>query len=110
LRGHDLSYDVLLTREAVTNPKPDPEHLSTALAALESEAGRTVMVGDHPMDMIAGKALDVRTIGVLTGSSSEDELRKAGADFVLASVADLPACLAQMNDGIPPDRPGKGSP
>ena len=33
-------------------------------------------------------------VGVLTGGRDEERLREAGADLVLASVAELPAALA----------------
>jgi len=82
-----------LPRDAVARVKPDPAHLLAALGAADAESKDAVMIGDHPMDISAGRACAMRTVGVLTGSGTADSLRSAGADLVLASVADLPAAL-----------------
>jgi phosphoglycolate phosphatase-like HAD superfamily hydrolase len=47
------------------------------------------MVGDGAMDIQAGKALGMFSVGVLSGSSTTAKLLAQGADLVLASVADL---------------------
>lgn len=41
------------------------------------------LFGDTPRDMIAGKENGVKTVGVATGIYTEEQLRDAGADFVL---------------------------
>jgi len=61
-----LAYDVLLTRDDVPRVKPDPDHLHRALAKLEVEASRSMMVGDHWLDIRAGIDAGCRsTVGVL---------------------------------------------
>jgi len=47
------------------------------------------MVGDGAMDIQAGKALGMFSVGVLSGNSTTAKLLAQGADLVLASVADL---------------------
>lgn len=87
-------YDLLLTREDVPRAKPDPDHVSRCLVALGGRPERAVVVGDHTYDMEAGRAAGVRLcIGVRTGGSSAEELRAAGADDVIPSLADLPGWL-----------------
>jgi phosphoglycolate phosphatase len=61
-----LSPDLLLSRDDVRRTKPHPEQLLAALVHLQSAPGRSVMVGDHLMDITAGKAAGMRTIGLLT--------------------------------------------
>jgi len=85
--------DAFLTREAVTRVKPHPDHLLAALGAIGCAAAEAVMVGDHPMDIGAGKAVGTATIGVLTGAGSRDTLTAAGADVVVGSVVDVAAML-----------------
>lgn len=87
----DLSAlcDAFLPREAVLRVKPHPEHLLESLARMHADPSRSVMVGDHPMDIRTGKEAGTRTVGVLTGSAQREELARAGADFVIPSVADL---------------------
>ena len=51
------------------------------------------MVGDTTVDMRAARAAGTQGIGVLCGFGEEAELRRAGADFILPSTADLTAVL-----------------
>ena len=46
-------------------PKPKPDLLIHLLGKLEREAKTTLMVGDHPYDMIAGKAAGTKTAAAL---------------------------------------------
>ncbi|WP_066586233.1 HAD family hydrolase [Cellulomonas timonensis] len=48
------------------------------------------LVGDTCADMAGAKGAGLTAVGVLTGGDDEEELRAAGADVVLRSVADLP--------------------
>ena len=84
-----LVYDVLLTRDEVTAVKPDPEHLLAALRLLGVEPQRTLMVGDHPMDVRVGRAVGTRTTAVLTGAGSPERFSEVQPDLILAQVGDL---------------------
>jgi phosphoglycolate phosphatase len=85
----DTLCDVFLPREAVRFVKPHPEHLQRALEQLRVAAACTVMVGDGPIDITAGKALGLRTVAVLTGGGRREALLASAPDLILASVADL---------------------
>jgi phosphoglycolate phosphatase len=41
------------------------------------------LIGDTPRDIVGGQKVGVNTIGVATGDFSEEELSKAGADFIV---------------------------
>jgi HAD superfamily hydrolase (TIGR01509 family) len=69
--------------------KPEPDLLLAALAKVEARPKDAVMIGDSVWDCQAAKRARVRSIGVLTGGFSEDELRDAGASRVYASVEEL---------------------
>jgi len=71
-----------LSREDVQNVKPHPQHLFKALEIIGVDAGASLMVGDHPIDIETGKRAGAMTAGVATGRISVSELRQAGADFV----------------------------
>ena len=45
-----------------------------------------IVVGDTPLDVDAAKAVGAISLAVASGSYSVDELRRSGADFVLASL------------------------
>lgn len=91
-----LAYDVLLTRDEVTAVKPNPEHLLTALRLLGVEPQRTLMVGDHPMDVQVGRAVGTMTAAVLTGAGSSKRFSEVQPDLILAQVGDLGEYLAQV--------------
>ena len=49
----------------------------------------TVMIGDREHDIFGAKENGLASIGVLFGYGSEDELKKAGADYIASSVEDI---------------------
>jgi phosphoglycolate phosphatase len=50
------------------------------------EPSEVIVVGDTPLDVDAAKAVGAISLAVASGSSPVDELRRAGADYVLASL------------------------
>jgi phosphoglycolate phosphatase-like HAD superfamily hydrolase len=54
---------------------------------IEFGVDATVLIGDTPHDVAAGLTAGVRVIGVATGKTSLDELREAGATWVVAKVS-----------------------
>lgn len=81
-------YDLLLTRDDVDKVKPDPQHLLDALNLLDSQPDKALMVGDHPMDILAGKKAGMKTAAVLTSKSSED-FEEVAPDLILTSIPEL---------------------
>ncbi|CAA9315667.1 MAG: ATP-utilizing enzyme of the PP-loop superfamily [uncultured Nocardioidaceae bacterium] len=63
--------------------------------AVLREHGASVFVGDHVHDVEGARAAGVLSVSVLTGSSTEAELRAAGTDVVLDSLAAFPAWLEE---------------
>jgi phosphoglycolate phosphatase len=62
-------------------------------AGVAFDGDATVLIGDTPNDVAAGSAAGVRVIGVATGKSDADELRRAGAPEVVASLVGCRAIL-----------------
>jgi len=69
--------------------------LAHLLASERLAAEDAVMIGDRHADIVAAKANGVRSIGVLWGYGSREELLGAGADAVCAAPGDLSACVAR---------------
>jgi phosphoglycolate phosphatase-like HAD superfamily hydrolase len=55
--------------------------------------GAHAYVGDHPGDMEAARVARATGVGVLTGSTTQEALRAAGADVVLPDLRAFPAWL-----------------
>jgi HAD superfamily hydrolase (TIGR01509 family) len=73
----------------VEKTKPEPDLLLAALEKVGGEAKDAVMIGDSVWDCRAAERAGVRSVGVLTGGFSEQELTEAGASKVYRSVDDL---------------------
>ncbi len=85
----DTFCDVFVSRNAVKKVKPHPDHLIHAMKSLKISGKEAMMVGDHMIDIQAGKRVGMKTIGVLTGRTNKEEFEKAGADYILASVSEI---------------------
>ena len=59
------------------------------MKSLKISGGESMMVGDHVIDIQAGKRAGMESIGVLTGRTKKEEFEKAGADYVLKDVAEV---------------------
>ncbi|HEY7605294.1 MAG TPA: HAD family hydrolase [Actinomycetes bacterium] len=60
------------------------------------DGAATVLVGDTPLDVAAGRAGGTRVVAVATGPFGTDELAAAGADAVLPDLTDTRAALAAI--------------
>ena len=67
-------FSVLVGRDDVTYPKPNPEPIMRALNLMNETPINTYMIGDTPMDAKAAKAAGVISIGVLCGYESKEQL------------------------------------
>jgi phosphoglycolate phosphatase len=70
--------------------------LAYALKATSVDPSRTVMIGDRSYDMIGARNNGLRTIGVLYGYGSQEELITAGASQLCASPAAILDCLSNI--------------
>ena len=92
-------FGAVATSQTCRYTKPYPDPLVWAAEQLGVQPHECLMIGDTTVDMRAGKAAGAQTVGVLCGFGSERELRRAGADLVIPSTADLPAALGLKIEG-----------
>lgn len=84
----------------------DHRHRPSLVDVARTKAGRkygtafegtaTVLVGDTPLDVAAGRAGGARVVAVATGPYGVDELRATGADAVLPDLRDTTGTLAAI--------------
>lgn len=79
--------DVIIGSDDVVNHKPHPEPIIKALACFD-DIDEAVYVGDHPNDILAGKAAGLITIG-MNYSWHLDTLKKANATYYLDSLIQI---------------------
>jgi HAD superfamily hydrolase (TIGR01509 family) len=91
LKARNLtSYlNCVLGRTEVPQLKPAPDPLLKCIEILNVEPRETIYVGDSAVDIQAGKAAGVWTVGVLTGTSDLNRLQAEAPDAILHSVGDL---------------------
>ena len=69
--------------------KPSPEALIKCARCLHVKMSDCAVVGDSVVDVKAGKAAGAKTIAVLSGIFSRQELEKENPDLILENVKDL---------------------
>ena len=96
---------VVVTGKFTRNARLHLDHLELDVDLLAGEVwgagkgevlrreGATVYVGDHVHDVEGARAAGVLSVSVLTGGSTEEELRAAGTDVVLPDLGAFPAWL-----------------
>jgi phosphoglycolate phosphatase len=72
------------------NPKPSPEALIQCSKALNVKISDCLIVGDSISDLEAGKAAGAKTVAVLSGLFSHQELVKENPDLIIKDVTVLP--------------------
>jgi phosphoglycolate phosphatase-like HAD superfamily hydrolase len=65
--------------------------LAPSYYSVKGKGLRWILIGsgDTTLDIRAGKAATAQTVGVLCGFGEEYEIRRSGADLILAETADL---------------------
>ena len=71
----------------LSNPRPDM--VLAALAALRCAPPQTLMVGDTPADILAGKAAGTATCAVTYGFGSREALLQCAPDCVIGTFGEL---------------------
>jgi HAD superfamily hydrolase (TIGR01509 family) len=71
-------------------PKPSPEALIKCVKALDVQICDCIIVGDSVTDIRAGKTAGAKTVGVLSGLFSREELAKEHPDLILKDATQLP--------------------
>jgi beta-phosphoglucomutase len=90
-------FDAIVTGDDTVRHKPDPEPYLKAMSALGVKHGSALVIEDSPSGIRAAKAAHCPVIGLMTTFGAE-ELRRAGADCVVASYAELARTLGLVNE------------
>ena len=90
-------FTSIVGAEDTESPKPDPEGLRLTLTSLGICGGEAVYVGDHVVDAEAAERASVPFVGVLTGTTKEDEFREFPHLGILRAVPQLPSFLDSLS-------------
>jgi HAD superfamily hydrolase (TIGR01509 family) len=90
LQINDLTdcFDTILTVEAVSRSKPDPEIFLKTAAQLKAIPERSVVLEDSLFGVKAAKSAQMSCIAVTTGVYTEQELAKENPDLIVKTLKD----------------------
>ena len=97
-RGFHGIRDLFVTLQTADRhpSKPHPSMIHQALVDSKAAALDAVMIGDTVYDIQMGVAAGCKTIGVGWGYHPLDELREAGADYLVETMDELHTVLKDM--------------
>jgi phosphoglycolate phosphatase-like HAD superfamily hydrolase len=87
--GLDGQLEAIVTTDDVRHKKPAAEPLVLGSKILAIPPENCVYVGDTRVDMRAGKAASMGTVGVLTGFDDYGTLQRETPDSIIDSIAQL---------------------
>lgn len=84
-------FDPIITRDDVKSTKPDPEPLILAHTTMNKTSHQTVMIGDFPLDVQAGKSSGSKTIAVLGPNAkyTRELIEAENPDLILSNLEEL---------------------
>ena len=91
--GFDEILDCVIGPDLKSKTTTKADVVSFVIDRLGCDKSRTVMVGDKHHDIDGAKANGIKSIGVLYGYGSRQELEESGADIIVDSVAELEKLL-----------------
>ncbi len=94
--GIEGRFTEIVGGDDVSRPKPYPDLPRHGAAALGVPVNRAVVVGDSPVDILAGRAAGAWTVAATYGYGSPVSLREAKPHATIPRFADLPAVLADL--------------
>jgi HAD superfamily hydrolase (TIGR01509 family) len=97
--GIENLLEAVITADDVRNKKPHAEPLLQCSRILGLDPGRCAYVGDTRVDIRAGKAAGMQTVGVLTGFDGYEALKNEKPNVIINTIADLNGKLAFRSHG-----------
>jgi phosphoglycolate phosphatase len=82
-------FDVVITADDVSHPKPDPECIQTILQRVHLNPENTLLVGDTSTDVLTGQNAGVATCAVRYGIGSQQQLANAQPTFIIDDIREL---------------------
>ena len=86
-------FDYILCGDKMKNAKPHPDIILRILKKLSLKPAQALYVGDMTADVQAGKRAQVKTVAVLTGSSTKKEIVKLKPHYVIRNILQLSQVL-----------------
>ena len=89
-------FHAIVGGDDVTRPKPSPDLPLLAAQVLGVSADRCAVVGDSPVDILAGHAAGMKAVAALYGYGDPDRVAEARPDATIRSFSELPDALERL--------------
>lgn len=89
-------FKFIMTSQDVEEPKPSPQAFVKAANHLDVSIHDCAVVGDSIVDIQAGKSAGAKTIAVLSGLFSREELEAEKPDLIIENISILPQHLLKI--------------
>jgi HAD superfamily hydrolase (TIGR01509 family) len=86
-------FQLVVTALDTSKPKPSPEALTKCARQLGIRMSECAVLGDSVVDVRAGRNVGAKTVAVLSGMFSREELEREKPCLILKSVNELPDFL-----------------
>ena len=90
-------FDCVVCADNVACPKPAPDMLQVILKKFSLSAGQALYVGDMAIDVETGNRAGVRTVAVVSGSSTREEVTGLKPYKVIDHVADVAVIVKELS-------------
>jgi len=91
-------FESIFCGDMVNNPKPSADMLIRTLENLSLKPNEAVYVGDMSLDVETGHNANVRTVAVVTGSCTREELERMKPYAIIEKISDMTKVLLEMNN------------
>lgn len=85
--------------DEVKKVKPDPEIFHLVIDRIKADPRETLVVGDTLNDILAARAVPLRSAAVASPYGGREKLLASSPDYFLESISELPELLARINQG-----------
>ena len=92
-------FDAIVTRNSVRDFYQNSiklKYLRTCLGKLGVDGKETIVIGDHPIDIEAGKLINAITVGVHTPRNWKELRKDEKYDFLIDSIAEIPELIQKV--------------
>ena len=91
-------FEIIVGRDLITKPKPDPEPILFGCRELGIKPQEILFVGDSLLDLESAKAAKATFVGVLTGVCDRAEFAENRADYVFGHIGELINLIRDLSD------------
>lgn len=80
--------------------KPNPEYTLHIMKKMGYEPSQCIFVGDSGIDMKTAKNAGMKSVGVLWGFRTQDELKENNADYIISKPSEIIEIISGLNNEV----------